>query len=220
VRYCNLKINSIIEKEKQNPYRIILYMTSEGGGRMHEIIEALGENPIIGAIRSEDDLEDVIRSSAQVVFILSGNLLNIGDMTQYLKSRGKKVCIHLDLIEGLGKDHAAIDFLKKYANPDGCITTKVTLAKYARQAGLFTILRLFIIDSHSLITGIKNVHETSPDAVEVMPGIASKLVERIIGEINVPVIAGGLISTKDDIIDALSAGVLAVSTSAKHLWNM
>jgi glycerol uptake operon antiterminator len=82
------------------------------------------------------------------------------------------------------------------------------------------VLRLFIIDSHSLVTGIKNVLETCPDAVEVMPGIAIKLVERIKDKINVPIIAGGLISTKEDIIEALSKGVLAVSTSSEELWNM
>jgi glycerol uptake operon antiterminator len=53
-----------------------------------------------------------------------------------------------------------------------------------------------------------------------MPGIASKIIGRLKDRINVPVIAGGLISTKDDIIDSLSEGAVAVSTSCKDLWNM
>lgn len=184
------------------------------------ILETLELNPIIGAIRDEEDMKIVMASKAGVVFILSGNLLNIKGITERIMASGKKVCIHVDLIEGLGRDNAAMDFINEVIKPDGVITTKVNLAKRAKQVGLFTILRLFIIDSHSLVTGIKNVHETAPDAVEVMPGIASKLVERITKEINAPVIAGGLISTKDDIIEALSTGVLAVSTSCRELWNM
>lgn len=187
---------------------------------LDDILDILEVNPIIGAVRNEKDIEEVIKSNAKVVFILFGNLMNIKQMTDSIKLCGKKVCIHADLIEGLGRDNAAIDFLQGYVKPDGIITTKVTLARYAKQKGLFTILRLFIIDSHSLVTGIKNVSDTEPNAVEVMPGIASKLIERIIREISVPVIAGGLISTKDDIIDSLSAGVLAVSTSCRQLWNM
>lgn len=187
---------------------------------MEDILDILELNPIIGAVRNEKDVEAVVKSNIEVVFILFGNLLSIKKTSDYIKSRGKKVCIHIDLIEGLGRDPAAVDFLKENVKPDGIITTKVTIAKRSKQVGMFTILRLFIIDSHSLVTGIKNVHETGPDAVEVMPGIAGKLVERIRDQINVPVIAGGLIATKDDIIEALSQGVLAVSTSCNELWDM
>jgi glycerol uptake operon antiterminator len=187
---------------------------------LNEILRVLESNPIIGAIRNENDIDGVIESGVEVVFILSGNLLNIKGITERIKSCGKRVCIHIDLIDGLGKDHAAIDFLKEYVKPDGYITTRATLAKYAKQSGLFVIQRLFIVDSHSLVTGIKSVHENAPDAVEVMPGIASKIVDKILKEISVPIIAGGLISTKDDIIEALSSGVLAVSTSARDLWDM
>lgn len=187
---------------------------------MDNILEVLEINPVIAAIRDEGDIGEAVASKAEVIFILSANLLNIKGMVDTIKFHNKKVCVHIDLIEGLGRDHAAIDFLKENVKPDGYITTKAPLARYAKQLGLFTIQRLFIIDSHSLVTGAKNVHETGVDAVEVMPGIASKIIERLKDNINVPVIAGGLISTKDDIIDSLSAGVLAVSTSCKELWNM
>lgn len=190
------------------------------GDILDNILGILERNPIIGAVRCQEDIDVVCNSKVDVVFVLFGNLLNIQWITRRIMDCGKKVCIHADLIEGLGKDTAAMDFIKENINPDGVITTKVTLAKRAKQLGQFTILRLFIIDSHSLITGIKNVQETCPDAVEVMPGIAGKLVERINKGIDVPIIAGGLISTKEDIIDALSSGVLAVSTSCRELWDM
>lgn len=186
---------------------------------MGNILEYLKSSPVIAAVRNESDIRAAIGSKAKVVFILSGNLLNIKHMTESIKSADKVVCIHIDLIEGLGKDPAAIDFLKEFIKPDGIITTRANLAKYAKHTGMFTIQRLFIIDSHSLMTGIKNVRETGCDAVEVMPGIASKLIQRIKSSIDVPVIAGGLITTKEDITDSLSAGVLAVSTSSRELWN-
>lgn len=187
---------------------------------MDELLSILESNPVIGAIRDIEQIDELVRSNVGVAFILSGNLLNIKEISDRIRSSGKKICIHVDLIEGLGKDRAAIDYIKKEIKPDGIITTKATLAKYARQEGLFTILRLFVIDSQSLVTGIKNVNDTMPDAVELMPGIASKLIQKLKGKISVPVIAGGLISTKEDIIDSLSEGVFAVSTSCQELWNM
>lgn len=186
----------------------------------HDILQVLECNPIIAAVRDERGVEKAIKSNAEVIFILSANLINIRSVVDKIKCSGKKALIHIDLIEGLGKDKAAIDFLQNYVNPDGYITTKVSLAKYAKQQGLFTIQRLFIIDSHSLNTGINNINETKADAIEVMPGIASKLIERLTEKIKVPVIAGGLVETKEDIIEALSTGVLAVSTSNTDLWDI
>lgn len=185
-----------------------------------DVLQLLECNPIIAAVRDEKGIEKAINSNAEVIFILSGNLTNIQTVVSKIKCSGKKALIHIDLIEGLGKDRATIDFLQSYVNADGYITTKVSLAKYAKQQGLFTIQRLFIIDSHSLNTGISNVNETKPDAIEVMPGIASKLIERLKEKIKVPVIAGGLIETKEDVIEALSTGVLAVSTSNESLWDI
>lgn len=185
-----------------------------------DIFDILESNPVIAAVREVQQVEKAVESNVGVVFILSGDLLNIKNIVETVKRRGKKVFVHIDLIEGLGKDRPAIDFIEKYAKPDGYITTKASLAKYAKQQGLFTILRLFIIDSHSLITGIKNINDNEVDAIEVMPGVASKIIERLKQQVNVPVIAGGLIETKDDIIDSLSTGILAVSTSREELWNM
>lgn len=185
-----------------------------------DILESLQEYPIIAAIRDEHGLEKAIESEVKVVFILSGNLLDIKDTVDTIRSHGKKTLVHLDLIGGLGRDNSAVDFLAQHARPDGYITTKVSLAKYAKQQGLFVVQRLFIIDSLSLATGIKSIKDTTPDAIEVMPGIASKLIERLKKQVSVPIIAGGLISSKSDIIETLSTGVLAISTSSEGLWNM
>lgn len=55
--------------------------------------------------------------------------------------------------------------------------------------------------------------------VEIMPGIMPEIIERLKIEIKIPIIAGGLISDKKDIIAALSAGADAVSTTKTGLWS-
>ncbi|WP_243108578.1 glycerol-3-phosphate responsive antiterminator [Clostridium rectalis] len=182
--------------------------------------ELLLENPVIAALRNDKDLENVIKSKALITFVLYGNLMNIGKICEKLKAANKIIFVHLDMIEGLKGDAAGIEYIKKFASPDGIITTKSSNIKYAKQLGLATIQRIFIIDSLSLKTGIKNIHETGPSAVEVMPGIASKIIHSIEKEINIPIIAGGLIKTKKDVIDSLSVGALAISTTSEKLWNL
>ena len=39
-------------------------------------------------------------------------------------------------------------------------------------------------------------------------------------EVRVPIIAGGLIQTKKDIIESLSAGAMAISTTKQELWTL
>jgi glycerol uptake operon antiterminator len=181
---------------------------------MNNLSEMLIENPVIAAVRNDEDLENVLTSRAQIVFILYGNILNIADICVKLKDVDKTIFVHADMIDGLRGDMAGIQFIKKYAEPDGIITTKVNCIKYAKRLGLKTIHSL------SIKTGVKNIAETQPNAVEVMPGVASKALEKMKYETNVPIIAGGLVDKKKEVMDALSAGATAVSTTAKEIWEM
>lgn len=187
---------------------------------MREIEEILVENPVIAAVRNDEDLEKVLLSKALIVFVLYGNILNIGEICKKLKASNKIVFVHMDMIDGLKGDQSGIKFIKQYAEPYGILTTRTSNIKYAKQMGLYSILRVFIVDSLSLKTGIKNIKEVEPNAVEVMPGIASKIINNIQSKVKVSIIAGGLITKKKDIMDSLGAGAIAISTTSKSLWNL
>jgi glycerol uptake operon antiterminator len=187
---------------------------------MTKLKEMLLENPVIAAIRNDDDLEMVLESSANIVFVLYGDILSIPSICKRLSEKEKTVFVHVDLIDGLKGDSSGIRFIKEYVNPHGIISTKVSNIKYANQLNMYTIQRIFVIDSLSLKTGIKGIHETKPSAVEVMPGVASKIISTLEKEINTCIIAGGLIKDKKDIMDSLAAGAMAISTTAKELWNL
>ena len=54
---------------------------------------------------------------------------------------------------------------------------------------------------------------------EIMPGVAYKVISKL-AKTNVPIIAGGLIETKIEVMEALGAGAVAVSTGKKELWDV
>ena len=182
--------------------------------------EILIENPVIAAIRNSEDLEKSLSSSAGIVFVLYGDILGIRSICEKLRENGKMVFTHIDLIEGLRGDQAAVRFIKESAKPDGIISTRASNIKYANHLGMYAIQRMFAIDSLSLKTGIKSIKETNPTAVEVMPGVANKIISTLEKKIKVPIIAGGLITNKKDVMDSLSAGAVAVSTTDDNLWNL
>ncbi len=187
---------------------------------MSSLEELLLDNPIIGAVKNDSNLSAVLETDVKIVFVLYGTILNIEEIAQKLTAHNKVFFIHVDMVEGLKSDESGIMFLKKYANPFGIISTKPHQLKIARKHSMQTILRMFIIDSMSLETAIKNSDEHKPSALEIMPGISSKIIDKIKAKTNIPVIAGGLIEDRDDVISALDAGAIAISTTNNKVWQM
>jgi glycerol uptake operon antiterminator len=184
------------------------------------IYDILESNPIIGALPhmvlpNEKELEKV-----EVFFLLSGSVMEIHERVAFLKGLGKKVFIHADLIEGLAKDTIAIDYIKTHIKPDGIMSTRSNLLRHGKEVGLITVQRIFVIDSLSFESGIKMIENYKPDFVEVMPGIVPSAISELREKISPPIIAGGMIKKKTDVIEALKAGAIAISTSKRELWDL
>lgn len=183
-----------------------------------EFKEALEDSPIIAAIKDDNGLKKCLSSESRVVFILYGDICNIADIVDCVKSSGKIAMVHLDLINGLSSKEIAVDFLKKYTHADGIITTKPTLIKRARELGLYTILRLFVIDSMAYENIDRQVKAAHPDLIEILPALMPKIISCICNQTTTPIIAGGLVSEKEDIMALLQAGVTSVSSTNEDIW--
>jgi len=185
-----------------------------------QIIESIHSNPVIAAVRKEQDIEEAVRSKASAIFILNADIFNIGYMVSHVKDNGKNVFIHIDFLEGIGRDNRAVDYIAEVIKPNGIISTKSHSIKYAKEKGLFTIQRFFLIDSLSYDTTIKTALAIQPDLAEVMPAVMSRVIGKICRDLPIPVIAGGLIETKEDIIEILHSGAIGASTGKKALWDL
>lgn len=184
-----------------------------------EFTEILYESPIIAAVRDTEKLDLAIASECRVLFFMCGSLCTIGNLTRRAKQAGKLVFVHLDLIEGLSNQNpAAIDFLLEHAAIDGIISTKASMISYAKKLNLLTIQRYFLLDSLSLTNLLNLSGGGAADAIEALPAVLPKVFRRILMEKNLHLIAGGLISDKEDIVSILNAGAIAVSTTNENLW--
>lgn len=184
-----------------------------------EMLEIIAEFPIIAAVKDEKELKESLMTDCKVIFILFGNICNISEIVEKIKNKDKLAIIHADLVQGLSAKIEAIDYLKLNTKADGIISTKGNIVKYAVEIGLIGILRNFIIDSMAMENVNKQVSLANPDMVEIMPGIMPEIIEKIKSELKLPLIAGGLISEKKDVIAALAAGADAVSTTKIGLWK-
>lgn len=177
------------------------------------------EHPVIASIRTEEELYQAIKSDVIAIVIMGGSILNLNSMVEVIKENDKLIFIHLDLVRGFARDVQAVRFLAINELCDGIISTKSKLIQEAIKQDLMGIQRLFLLDSDALKTGRNMVKNSKPSALEVLPGIAAPyLIERLESDIKYPIIAGGLIRTKEEIKKLVEKGVLAVSTGKQELW--
>lgn len=76
-----------------------------------KILKKIEENPVIAAIRNEEDLEDAINSPVSTIFLLHADIFNLYPAVDKVKKNGKNIFIHMDMLEGIGRDNRAIDYI-------------------------------------------------------------------------------------------------------------
>jgi glycerol uptake operon antiterminator len=185
-----------------------------------DFLDVLKKRPIIAAFRDVKGLKVEQLDNIGVLFILGGTIFDLPDIIDKAVSSGKLVFVDIDLIKGVGKDAPGIQYLAREIYVHGIITTRSNLIKSAQKEGLISVQRIFVLDSESLTGGLNVIEKSTPDAVEILPGlILPKIIDRIGARISVPVIAGGLITKREEIQEILSSGAIGVSTTTSGLFN-
>ena len=185
-----------------------------------QLFSRLEAAPVIAALKEEAQLKRCLQSRAAAVFILHGDILHIDQLVERIKQAGKAVFVHIDLIDGLASREVAVDFIRGHTSADGIISTKAPLTRYAKNKGLFSVQRFFLLDSMALVNINRQMEADGADMVEVLPGLMPKIIGKIAASAKKPIIAGGLIADKEDIMTALGAGAMAVSTTSPALWDL
>ena len=179
------------------------------------------EKKIGATIRRVEDLKEAIQHpNIGTIFLLGADINRLPAIIKRVHADNKILLVHLDMLEGVGKDKAGMHLLARMGLR-GIVTTKPNLVKFGIAEGMVVIQRLFALDSESVKTGIRMASAVKPNAVEILPAIVPHFVIQDMKKaLGVPVLAGGLLRTEEDVRLALSKGIDAVSTSLRHLWNI
>ena len=89
----------------------------------------------------------------------------------------------------------------------------------AKELQMIGILRVFLIDSMALDAAF-SVRNLKPDAIDILPGLMPTMIGKIRQITGLPVLTGGLITEKREVMQALEAGALAISSTAPNVWQM
>lgn len=186
--------------------------------KLHSFLDALYDCPVVASVKDEKGLEQALESHCRVIFLLFGSLMDLAEHVDRIKKAGKLVLVHLDLVEGLAAREVSVDFVAQHTGADGIITTRPQLARRAKALGLISLQRFFLLDSMAVDNLRRQMEQDGCDLIEVLPGVMPKIINRIMGFVRKPIIAGGLICDKEDVTSALAAGAVAVSSTSPDVW--
>jgi len=175
--------------------------------------------PVAAAIKSSEDMQVALNSDALLLFVLKGDAFQLAPLVNQAHQRRKVMVVHVDLVNGIGKDRAGIQYLHQIG-VDAIITSRSQLVLAGRAEGLTTIQRLLLLDDTALESGVRTIARAAPDIVEILPGIIFPEVAPIIQQLLPgPFIAGGFIRTAVDVARVQAAGAILSSSSTYQLWH-
>ncbi len=186
----------------------------------HEFLRLARLYPVAAAMKSPDDMQAALNSNALLLFMLKGDVFQLAPFVSQVHQRGKGIVVHIDLVSGIGKDRAGIQYLRQIGI-DGIITSRSQLVSAGKAEGMVTIQRLLLVDDSSLEIGVRTIARAVPDIVEVLPGVIfpeiAEVLQRLLPG---PFIAGGFIYDADKVADLRKAGAILSSSSTYELWNL
>ena len=184
------------------------------------LMDAIQEMPVIAAVKDDAGLCNALTNeNIRVVFVLYGDICNIASIVRRIHEAGRFAAVHVDLIAGLAGKEGAVDFIRSTTEADGIISTRQSFIRRAKELGLAAILRVFLLDSIAL-ESLDKIPPNLPDCLDLLPGTMPKILRRVCATAKVPVLAGGLIADKEDVMAALEAGITAISTTNQAVWDM
>lgn len=184
------------------------------------LFDSLADDPVVASVKDPEALDAVLASDREVVFLLHGSVLDVADTVERCKAAGKTVLVDVDLLDGFAARDVVVTWLATHTRADGVLSTKTNLVRAAKRAGLVAVQRFFLVDSFSYHQLPRVVAQSQPDAVEILPGCVPRVLTWLRDDVDVPIIAGGLVCDKADVVAALGAGAVAVASSNRDVWGM
>lgn len=174
---------------------------------------------IIPAVRHMKDFEKILNSTYKYGVFLDTHIGQLKSIYQVAHKNDKKMFLHADLIQGLKNDEYATEYLCQEIKPYGLISTRTSVIQKAKQKGVLAIQRIFLLDTNALEKCYALLDKTQPDFIEVLPGAMPKIIAEVLERTKIPILAGGLIRTPEDVRQAVAAGATAITTSNVELWE-
>ncbi len=176
---------------------------------------------VVPSVRRIKELDRALKSPSPYILLSEVHIGNLQAFAAKCSAANKRVLVHADLIGGFKPDREGIKLLRNMYHVSGVLTQSSQVVIAAKRARLEAIQRVFIMDSRSLERGLSAIGETTPDGIEVLPGIlASRYRSRFEPwSATSTLIAGGMVTSKEEARQLFACGYQAITASSPELWE-
>ena len=171
------------------------------------------------ALQNFSMIKKFLKTDLKYCILVDFQLAEIGGIIEELKSKGKKVLVHIDMIKGLSADeYGAIHLIQNY-RVHGIISIKPKVVAISKKRNVIAMQRIFLKDSISLKRSLEIISKTRPDCLEILPAVSTNVIQYIKDALHCEVFSGGLISSEEQIQSCLNAGAIGITVSNPTLWE-
>ena len=173
---------------------------------------------VLPAISNHQALKKFLTLNYEYGILMNFQLAQLPELIKILKDNHKKVLIHSELIKGLSSDEFGAIYLIQSLGVDGIISSKPKVIDICKKRNVLGIFRFFIKDSTALEQSLNLARKISPTYIEILPSSCVHIIEHVKKETSAQILMGGLINSKDEINQCITAGAISVTTSNPDLW--
>lgn len=178
----------------------------------------LRDNPVIGTLFGEDDLEQFCTRPTRFSFVANLPLARVSTVFDRLSGANTLPMLNVDSVQGLTGNADGLEYLKGVGVP-GIVSTHTQAVSRAADLGLLAVQKVFVTDRSNLRRAAATVKSSRAHFVQLMPWpVVPHLSPEFLRELG-PFIVAGFVNTEDDVLAAQRWGALAVSSSQKELWD-
>lgn len=178
----------------------------------------LRDNPVIGTLFGENDLEQFCSRPTRFSFVANLPLVRVAAVFERLSAAATLPLLNVDSVPGLTANADGLEYLKSVGVP-GIVSTHTQVVSRAADLGLLSVQKVFVTDRSNLRRAAATVKSSHAHFVQLMPWpVVPHLSPEFLRALG-PFIVSGFVNEEDDIRAALRLGALAVSSSQKELWD-
>jgi len=183
------------------------------------IAQELAEWAVLPSVIYPRNYEEFLSSPRRLCVLAGAPLDRCEQLVSELAGNGQLTLLNLDFSFGLGRDDAALAYLKRIGVA-GILTTRIGTVQKARSLGFFTVQATFFTDGTTVGKGIAAARSANPHLVQVMP---SPVVAHLSDEERKGLgsfLVAGFVRTPEDVADALRQGATAATATSPSLWRL
>lgn len=197
-------------------------MHNKSGGSLLTSLTQDTRGKIIPVIEQKAQLSRVFDlPSARAVLLRHCSLFELAGFLERARQRQLPTYVSIDHVDGIHADSAGLRYLSERLSITGIISTHPRVLAIAKDYGLETIQRMYVLDSTGLDAALETLDTSIIDMLDISPALVIPyVIPRLRVPLPLPFLASGLVLEAEHVRSVLRNGASGIFVSRDDLWSV